>query len=265
MNAVGALTDRLALLDGCWRHNSATELRTLSPGFETYGWTESFVDIMSACNPGSISATPSDRAIEPNRADQLVAGADVTRRLREDEPALLGPLDAGHQQWVGVKSWGRGELTPSRRYFRTTSRAYDEYAVQPPRVGFYTSTTTTAGPSLWRVLIERDAMYLPPVQTWRMELEDRTVRIAEMTSAAAWVALVEAFPIQCDGTVYPDWHSLAQNFDAIHFTVPMIVAAQGFGFRVGAGVIPPGYWDVETTFWLNWAFSDATLVEAVDT
>jgi hypothetical protein len=62
-----------------------------------------------------------------------------------------------------------------------------------------------------------------------------------------------------------DWGRVAQDFEAVHITLPVIVAAHGFNLPTPeGGVIPRAFWDVETAFWLKWCFSDARLVEAVD-
>jgi hypothetical protein len=34
-----------------------------------------------------------------------------------------------------------------------------------------------------------------------------------------------------------------------------IVSSQGFSFRVAHGLTAAGYWDVESTLWLNWCFA----------
>ena len=43
--------------------------------------------------------------------------------------------------------------------------------------------------------------------------------------------------------------------------VPELPMAAG---RLAAGLLAPGYWDVETTFWLRWRFGSVRLEETVD-
>jgi hypothetical protein len=93
---------------------------------------------------------------------------------------------------------------------------------------------------------------------------NRGIKVAEIVSATKWVEFVCAHARISDGLVYPDWVGIAREFDAIHVTLPAIAAAQGFHFHVPQGIIPPVFWDVETTFWLRWCFSGARLVEVVD-
>ncbi len=119
---------------------------------------------------------------------------------------------------------------------------------------------------MWSVLLGLDdaMMYPLPQYTWELEM-DRDVTVAEIRSATDWVDFVCAHACISGGLVYPDWVSIAEQWDAIHVTLPMIVAAQGFHLSTPRGVIPPAFWDVETTIWLRWCFSGARLVESVPT
>jgi hypothetical protein len=37
-----------------------------------------------------------------------------------------------------------------------------------------------------------------------------------------------------------------------------VTAVQSWKLASAAGVVAPSYWDVETTVWLPWAFTDVT-------
>jgi hypothetical protein len=63
--------------------------------------------------------------------------------------------------------------------------------------------------------------------------------------------------------LYPDWKAAAQELDAVHVTARAVVAIQGFRFPSATGFTAPAYWDVESTFWLRWAFKDAMLLSVV--
>ena len=54
---------------------------------------------------------------------------------------------------------------------------------------------------------------------------------------------------------------IAEKWDAVHVTAAAIVATQGFSFETGAGLIPPAFFDVESTVWLKWCFAGARLVD----
>lgn len=118
---------------------------------------------------------------------------------------------------------------------------------------------------MWRVLLGPDGSMLYPLPwyTWELEIE-KDITVAEIGSAAAWAEFVCAHARISDGLIYPNWVNIAREWDAIHFTLPVIAAAQGFHLNTSRGVIAPAFWDVETTFWLRWCFSDAHLVETVD-
>lgn len=99
-----------------------------------------------------------------------------------------------------------------------------------------------------------------PRYTWELTVE-KEARVAEIRTATAWVDFVCAHARIRDDLILPDWVQIAQSIDAIHLTRPVIAAVQEFAFRTRRGVIPAAFWDVDTTFWLRWCFSDARLVE----
>ena len=106
-------------------------------------------------------------------------------------------------------------------------------------------------------------MWPQPWYTWELDVEG-DIKVAEIVSATKWVEFVCSYQRVSHGLVYPDWRKVALDFDAIHVTLPTIVAAQGFHFVCPSGdVIPPAFWDVETVFWLKWCFSGAHLVESI--
>lgn len=155
---------------------------------------------------------------------------------------------------------------PREEAFIAPSSARDHKPdVKPFDLGLYTSTATFAGYSMWRVLVGPDdsMLYPRPWYTWELEL-DRDVKVAEILSATEWVEFVCARARISGGLVYPDWARIAREVDGIHVTLPVIAAAQGFHFNTAHGVIPPAFWDVETTFWVRWCFSGSRLVEAVE-
>jgi len=92
---------------------------------------------------------------------------------------------------------------------------------------------------------------------------DDDIRVAEIVSATEWVEFVETYPRVDGDLLYPDWEKSANEFDAVHFTLPAIAAAQGYYFHTYRGIVPPVFWDVETTFWLRWCFTGSHLVDTV--
>jgi hypothetical protein len=63
------------------------------------------------------------------------------------------------------------------------------------------------------------------------------------------------------GLLYPHWPHVAEDFAGVHLTIRAVVACQGFSFRAKRGITAPGYWDLEQTLWLRWAFVSKSLVD----
>jgi hypothetical protein len=138
--------------------------------------------------------------------------------------------------------------------------------VKPSQFGLYTSTGTSTGPSMWRLLLGprgSGGSWARPLgrYTWALDVEPNA-RVAEIVTASDWVQLVCAHPYRDGDRVLPNWADIAQRFDAVHFTLPVIAALQALSVRAGDAIIPAAYWDVETTFWLNWRFSGVHLLES---
>jgi hypothetical protein len=91
----------------------------------------------------------------------------------------------------------------------------------------------------------------------------KDVKVAEIASARSWLEFVCAHPYVCGDQVVVDWSEASQKFDGVHITLAAIVAAQGFSFVTDYGVIPPAFWDVESTLWLKWAFPSGRQIEFI--
>lgn len=135
--------------------------------------------------------------------------------------------------------------------------------VQPLGFGLWTSTANVAETSMWRAYLEpwrHMGGYPEPWHTWQLVVQ-KDVRVAEITSAKGWVELVSTYPRSGGEHIFPDWVKIAEKWDAVHVTAAAIVATQGFSFETGAGLIPPAFFDVESTVWLKWCFAGARLVD----
>jgi hypothetical protein len=207
--------------------------------------------------------------IDSVKADEAVARSRLLQEIAKDEPELIsGPLRVDRQHWVRT---GRHDLLPDgdpiapcESRFVAPSAPNEDVGIKPFHRGFYTSTVTIAGCSMWRSLMGSTGsmMYPWPWYTWKLNVDD-SAKIAEIVSASHWTEFVCRHSQIQRGLLYPDWFKVAENFDAVHFTLPMIAATQGFSIVTSRGSIAPGFWDVETTFWLKWCFSGARLVETV--
>jgi hypothetical protein len=203
--------------------------------------------------------------ISPGEADTLVGRSRLLAEIARFDPSLIiGPMDRNRQHWVPIGRTAYNGESPSEEYF-IAPQPDQPAAVKPVRVGLYTSTMSAAGISMWRAFLGAEAsmMYPLPWYTWELEI-DEDVAVAEIGSATAWVEFVCAHARVSDGQVFPDWVDIARSYDAVHLTLPMIVAAQGLAFDTPHGEIPAEFWDVETTIWLKWRISGARLVEKID-
>ena len=70
-----------------------------------------------------------------------------------------------------------------------------------------------------------------------------------------WLDLLSCYRrITAVGAV-PDWPTVAEAHDAVHFTMNAAIALQGTSYRLTDGSqTVPMYVDVESTVWLRWAF-----------
>lgn len=228
---------------------------------------EHYVDVMSRCTDSFIEVEAGPLAtIKPETADAVVRRSRLVEEIEGFDSSLVtGPMDKSRQHWTPIRgsAWN-GEAPSAQRFI--PPRIGQPARVKPSGFGLYTATASVAGISMWRTLLgPGGSMMLPlPRYTWELGIDDNAT-IAEIGSATAWVEFVCAYSRTDDGLVYPDWASVAYEWDAIHVTLPVIAAAQGFHLSTPCGVIPPAFWDVEFTFWLRWCFSGARLVERVPT
>ena len=222
-------------------------------------YTDTFMELEVGC----------DASIDPIMADNTVTGSSLLREVSGGEPGLtVGPLDVDRQHWVRT---GRHALLPDGRpippcesRFIPPGKQNRDIDIKPFYCGLYTSTAISCGFSMWRSVMGSTSsmMYPWPWYTWQLDI-DVAARILEITSASSWAEFVCRYGQLRDGLLYPDWFKVAESFDAVHFTLPMVAAVQGFSVISRKGYIAPGYWDVETTLWLKWCFPDIKLVESV--
>jgi hypothetical protein len=238
-----------------------------------------FVHVLEGYTDTFMEYECDEAIIDPEIADDLVAECRLLRAIEVHEPSLVrGPLLRHRQDWTCMGGGRRPSVSegrphrPSEAGFVAPSTSLATHAVtKPTGIGLYTSTATSAGSSMWRELLSGylssaaagSQLFPLPWVTWRLEQSPGAINVAEIVNARAWVSFVESYPSVAGGLVWPDWVRAAKDFDAIHITLPAIVAAQGFRFRIGPMTLEPAFWDVEQTFWLAWRFSGAQLLEVV--
>jgi hypothetical protein len=216
-------------------------------------WTDAVMEVEAG--PGA--------AVEPAAADMLARGSRLLANIERSEPRLVtGPMDVTMQQWTPI---GRSAYTgepPSERSF-VAPHSDRRAAVKPSDEGLYTSTAVVGGVSMWRAFLGPGGSAGRPLPRYTWDLTvSLPVVVAEITSATCWAEFVCAHPRRIGGVIYPDWFTVSQRFDAVHITLPTIVAAQGFALATACGTtIAPAFWDVETTFWVRWRILAAQLGE----
>jgi len=202
-------------------------------------------------------------AARPEEADAIFGGCAASRLLREALDACDAGPDGRAQHWVRVSRSGRPWERPIPAQFVAPDRASPAPpAVQPFDYGLYTSTPLAAGYGMWRMYLDQyygSDLFPLPWYTWRLAVP-ATARVATVDDARGWARLVTAFPQMHDGWVYPDWARVAAQYDGVRLTFPAVVATQGVRFLTPHGPTAPGFWDVESTYWLRWRFTDAVLV-----
>ena len=203
-------------------------------------------------------------------ADAIVARSALIRRLGSAEPALVtGGIDRRRQFWISA---GKPPWVPapdpvlSAQRFVAAAHLGPSRHVNPFGAGLYTSSGFAGTQGMWRLYLDLgdySANCPPPWHVWRAEVSP-AARVRDVTTAAEWEELILRYPAVRGGLIYPDWRALAEDTDGVHLTIRAIAALQGLRIRTPRGLAAPGYWDVETTFWLNWAVAEAELAEVAD-
>jgi hypothetical protein len=200
-------------------------------------------------------------ALTAERADDIVCRCSLIARVGRFAPDLVsGPVDLRRQQWIKIAAEYRDAPDERQFTFPDPSRVP---VVQPVGFGLWTSTANVGKTSMWRAYLEPSRHmggYPDPWHTWQLVVQ-KSARVAEITSAMRWVELVSTHSRSAGEYIFPDWVKIAEKWDGVHVTLAAIVAMQGFSFETEAGLIPPAFFDVESTVWLKWRFAGARLVD----
>ncbi|HEV3153929.1 MAG TPA: hypothetical protein VGZ02_09010 [Candidatus Baltobacteraceae bacterium] len=218
--------------------------------------------------PGEAPDSTTTETLRSEDADLFLRQCRLLDRIAANFPQLTdGPLDRSAQYWVAT---GRPRRLSARNYrprkssFISVRRATPSpIGAKPFGVGLFTSTGLPGSYGMWRCYLrgyENSTLHPKPWNTWHLHLE-REARVYEIRDATHWVKLIAEHPRIEAGFVYPDWTMIAARWDAVHISLRAVAAAQGVSFATALGPTVAPYWDVESTFWLNWRFTTATLVE----
>lgn len=224
-----------------------------------------FIRVMSRYVNGSMGP-PAWAVIQPTEADDLTRSSWRLSEISiQDRNISDGPLLRREQHWVATNRDGhpRGEaevpavdqFVDPRLMVNTVPSAHHLRGS-----GLYTSTPTSTGVGMWELYLHtyHPQLARKPWEIWALEVIDEPV--IEIASAQDWVRFVESFEERFEGLIYPDWRKVAEEAAGVHLTVRAIAAIQGFSFETQHGITAPGFWDVEQTIWLRWAFRSPHLL-----
>jgi hypothetical protein len=219
--------------------------------------------LMGVVTDAYIANTYADPFVgDADMLDQLVKDCQTLQRIATKLPALEA-LSLGNETQLWTVA-AQTKLAPRRQSGPPAAETFKPAAmlaspqVKPTRVGLYTSTALPGSPlSMWLLYLQYygGSAFPKPWSTYQLKAASNA-RIFEVGSAQDWVRLVQAFPARQGRAVYPDWRNIASEYDAVHLSLAAIVAIQGIKLTLGRCFAVEGYWDVETTFWLNWCFTD---------
>jgi hypothetical protein len=209
--------------------------------------------------------------LAPAEADRVTASCRLLRRLDDAVPQIVsGPVDRLSQYWIstGNPPWvaPREPRLSEAHFTAVTDAGPPSQAGRPVTGGLYTSTGFPGSQGMWRAYLDlRDwsSLFSRPWLVWKVT-GDASAKILEVSTASSWAGFVQRYPLTRGELLYPDWAAASQDYDAVHVTSRAIAAVQGFRLEIAAGLLAPGYWDVETTFWLRWRFGSVRLEETVD-
>jgi hypothetical protein len=219
-----------------------------------------FVRVMSDITPpGSPRDFPP--AIDPAGVDELLARCELLARLREKWPALAsGPIGSASQYWIAARrptnSPPRVEPLSQRAFVPPLRASPATLRTKPFYLGLFSSSGIETTPGMWWCYLKLhtgSSLFPRPWRAWSFRARPEA-RVAEVRSAADWVALIASFPMNHNGFVYPNWRAVAECWDGVHMSARGVVATQGLVFKHQDSVIPPTNWVVESTLWLRWGF-----------
>lgn len=76
--------------------------------------------------------------------------------------------------------------------------------------------------------------------------------IYELKVPADWLALCRRYPIRVDdGSIVPDWTTVAQDYDVVHMTTAGLLSTQFAPLSIDGHPAVLTGWDVESACWLR--------------
>lgn len=128
---------------------------------------------------------------------------------------------------------------------------------------FWTAPVFEDGDDAWALHGEHNRTRSP--NCYEVHFDPDAVRIAHIVSTDDWVELLNAHPLVHGDTVFPDWPSIATEWDAVHVSISGLLCAQplisqvpyddsdpsGFTHSQSGPYVGVGEWTVPSTAWLR--------------
>jgi hypothetical protein len=187
-------------------------------------------------------------------ADEIVNSSPIVSKLIREFPSLKTYSSDTAQLWVGSKPIG------PHVFDKTKDMLF--YQAKPFGLGIYTSSMLhPPATSMWKLYLENygEKLFPKPWTTYQLTVKPEA-KVYDVTSAEQWVNLVKEHPLQKGSIIYPDWLSIARQYDGVHLSLPAVTAIQGYRLQLGDLEVAESYWDVETTLWFSWSFNEALLI-----
>ena len=225
-----------------------------------------FVQTLAASTPQCEVSRVRRNTIEASIADELISECELLRRLGTRAPEVaLGPLELRDQRWISTARPRRLQETPSSPEEAFLDIASPSNTQQPSTkpfdIGLFSSTAVFGSFGMWWTYLylnHGSSLFGFPWRIWELQVRTR-VAAFEVSSAANWVELLENYGVEHDDLIFPDWSSIAADFDGVHMSAYGVAATQGICFSERGRVTAPPFWDVESTLWLRWVFDKPRL------
>ena len=201
--------------------------------------------------PGEAGLTQLGEGLDPEYIDRLSTESATLRELNHDH---LNRRSTGVDLWIGT-----ADTTgpPNRSRFERSKQGSLRSWGGKPTGALYTSLASDQDGGMWLAhMLENEAEYPRPWTAWRMSPSTHSELIID--SAADWCEFVAEFIDGTESSV--DWDGVAKRWDAVHLTPRAVFSIDCFSFEWQGREIPPSYWGVETTAWLNWCFDEPAIV-----
>lgn len=145
---------------------------------------------------------------------------------------------------------------------RTPTVDNHRYPCALPEGAFWSAPLFDGGEDAWRLHGEHDDKRSP--ERYEIHFDPVSARIARIDSYDSWYALVCTHPLPRNGTLLPDWRSIAKEWDAVHVTISGLLCAQprvslipwrepmdGEAHSRSGPIVGVGAWSTTSTAWLR--------------